>query len=214
LVEVIGVGNVFTKSQLRDAFPGVEQVDRRMRELRGDGWAIATSREDRSLEQDELRLLVAGGKVWEEGYRRAAKGSPRLTAKARAAAFAADGYVCVLCGMGAGETYPDDRSAVARLVCQRTIGRDGGAELRTVCDRCHAAAEPCEPAADVLNAARQLDAVERRVLTGWMARGERDRRPADRVWARLRRLPATELATIADAFSMERQRDDAGRGPG
>lgn len=33
----VPVGSSFTKAQLRDAFPGVEQVDRRMRDLRASG---------------------------------------------------------------------------------------------------------------------------------------------------------------------------------
>src|SRR3954447_17133914 len=72
LVEVVGVGNHFTKAELREAFPGVEQVDRRMRDLRDDSWVIATNREDRSLELDELRFVSMGGRVWEPGYRRSA----------------------------------------------------------------------------------------------------------------------------------------------
>ena len=38
LVEVVGEGNSFTKSQLREAFPEVAQIDRRMRDLRDFGW--------------------------------------------------------------------------------------------------------------------------------------------------------------------------------
>jgi hypothetical protein len=201
LMDAVGIGNAFTKAQLRDAFPGVEQIDRRMRELRPDGWVIATSRDDRSLDQDELRLVAAGSKVWEGGYSRG-EGSPKISAKARTATFAADGYVCVLCGIGAGETFPDDQSRAARLTCQRVTSPDGTTGLRTVCDRCHAGGQPCEASAAVLDAVRRLDAQERQALEGWVARGERERRPADRVWARLRRLPAADRAAIADAFRM------------
>ena len=55
-------------AELRNAFPSVEQIDRRMRDLRAEGWVIATYREDRSMSQDELRLVAMGGRVWEEAY--------------------------------------------------------------------------------------------------------------------------------------------------
>lgn len=35
LLDEIGEGNSFTKEQVREAFPGVSQADRRIRDLRG-----------------------------------------------------------------------------------------------------------------------------------------------------------------------------------
>src|SRR4051794_13683960 len=65
LLSVVGEGHLFTKAQLRDAFPGVEQVDRRMRDLRPHGWQLLTNREDASLSPDELRFVKAGEEVWD-----------------------------------------------------------------------------------------------------------------------------------------------------
>src|SRR4051812_32984771 len=95
LIAEVGEGGTFTKSQLREAFPSIEQVDRRMRDLRPEGWSILTAAEDVTLAPDELRLAGVGGRVWEEGYRSRAKGT--LTAKERQAIFRADSYQCVLC---------------------------------------------------------------------------------------------------------------------
>ncbi len=67
LVTEVRVGNTFTKAQLRDAFPGVEQVDRRMRDLRQHGWKIDTNKEDASLTPNELRFVQAGDEVWKPG---------------------------------------------------------------------------------------------------------------------------------------------------
>src|SRR4051812_31923095 len=128
LVDVVGVGNSFKKADLREAFPGVEQVDRRMRDLRDDGWVIATNREDRSLELDELRFVSMGGRVWEAGYRRSA--APTVTAKLRSAVFAADQHTCVVCGVIGGDAFPDDPLRTARLTCQRMPGEDGALRLR------------------------------------------------------------------------------------
>jgi hypothetical protein len=58
-------GNTFTKADLRAAIAGVEQVDRRMRELRGHGWVIKTYREMSSLNPNELYLDTIGTRVWE-----------------------------------------------------------------------------------------------------------------------------------------------------
>ena len=58
LVAEVGAGGTFTKADLRAAFPAIEQVDRRMRDLRTEGWVIATYREDRSLAADELRWFA------------------------------------------------------------------------------------------------------------------------------------------------------------
>ncbi|MFD8159703.1 MULTISPECIES: hypothetical protein [Streptomyces] len=73
LVTVVGEGNVFTKRDLREAFPGVAQIDRRMRDLREYGWSIATNRDDALLGANECRFVKAGHPVWEPGVRRAAR---------------------------------------------------------------------------------------------------------------------------------------------
>ena len=65
LYSKVGQGNVFTKADLRDAIPGVEQVDRRMRDLRPLGWVIKTYREMPALHANELYLDKIGSRVWE-----------------------------------------------------------------------------------------------------------------------------------------------------
>ena len=113
LTTEIGVGGVFRKSDLRSAFPGVEQVDRRMRDLRQEGWQIETYREDRSLESDELRLVSIGGAVWESTYRSL---KPKaLSDSERRRVLANAGFLCVHCGISAGEAYPDAAWRTARL---------------------------------------------------------------------------------------------------
>ncbi|MGW5116466.1 hypothetical protein ACWEQ8_13715 [Streptomyces noursei] len=71
LVAEVGEGNVYTKDQLQAAFPGVAQVDRRVRDLRNHGWVIATNRDDVLLAPHETRFVRAGDPVWEPGVRRA-----------------------------------------------------------------------------------------------------------------------------------------------
>ena len=92
LVSEVGPGGTFTKTQLREAFPAVEQIDRRMRDLREHGWVISTYREDRSLAPDELRLVTVGGHVWDKAHRGASRRA--LTENERRQVLARDGFSC------------------------------------------------------------------------------------------------------------------------
>lgn len=60
LVTNVGQGGIFHWLDVKHAFPGVSQIDRRGRELRDLGWVITTYREDPTLGQDEVRLDVIG----------------------------------------------------------------------------------------------------------------------------------------------------------
>ena len=208
LVDVVGVGNSFTKADLRAAFPGVEQIDRRMRDLRDDGWVIATYREDRSLDPDELRFVSMGSPVWEGGYRRT--GAPAVTAKLRSAVFAADQHMCVVCGVIGGDAFPDDALRIARLTCQRMPGDEGSLRLRTVCDRCQSGTDRGESQESVLAAGRALSDAELGELVAWAERGARVPRPADLVWARLARLPAEERDAVCIAIAALTARRNTG----
>lgn len=188
LAEEIGEGGTFRKAQLRAAFPSVEQIDRRMRELREDGWVFATNREDLALASDELRLVRIGGAVWDESYHRARTTS--ISANDRKATFAADGFACRHCGVAAGEPFADDPIRIAKLsVARSSIPKSRG--LLTLCDRCMAA-DPDSAAGNVeavIRDAQQLGPAEREQLLRWMVRDERERTALDRVWARWRTLP-------------------------
>ncbi|MFH9135051.1 hypothetical protein [Streptomyces sp. NPDC017524] len=70
LVTVVGEGGVFTREDLKAAFPGVSQIDRRVRDLRDHGWLIATNRDEAILGAHETRFVRAGDPVWRPGFRR------------------------------------------------------------------------------------------------------------------------------------------------
>jgi hypothetical protein len=198
LANEVGVGESFTKAELRDAFPGVEQVDRRMRDLRAEGWVIATYREDRSLASDELRLVALGGAVWERGYRSKASAAG-ISDKQRQEIFAADGFVCIHCGVGGGEPYPDDPVRTAKLTIARAQpAEDGSPRLATVCDRCHLRGSAEASADAVASAVADLDDESRERLRGWIVRGARERDPLDELWAAYRRLTSADRANIKE----------------
>lgn len=78
LATVVREGNTFTKQDLRDAFPGVAQIDRRMRDLRDYDWTIATTREDPTLAAEEFRLVRTGVPVWNAASRAKSRMSTQI----------------------------------------------------------------------------------------------------------------------------------------
>jgi hypothetical protein len=200
----VGTNGVFTKAQLRSAFPSIEQIDRRMRDLRPEGWVIATYREDASLAPDELRLVQLGGPVWDPSYR--SKVTSTLSDKERQTIFAADNYMCVYCGVSGGETYVDDPLRTAKLTVSRVPSADGQSiQLATSCDRCHVATRDDAMADDLGPALLALSGEERTRLLGWIRKGARPSSIEARLWARYRRLPLT--ARLEAQRQLEAQED-------
>ncbi|MFC5155611.1 hypothetical protein [Streptomyces amakusaensis] len=85
LATEVGEGSVYTKAQLREAFPDVAQIDRRVRELRGHGWVIATNRDDPGLRSHEARFVRAGDPVWQPAIRPRALPEPHALVPLREA---------------------------------------------------------------------------------------------------------------------------------
>ncbi len=101
LRDVVGEGGKFTTRQLREAVPGRNQVDRRMRSLRYADWVIHEYRTHASLAADEFLLERIGVPVWEPGL--AGYGLRKITSRVRNEVMARDLNRCVRCGIAAGE---------------------------------------------------------------------------------------------------------------
>lgn len=200
LVQVVGEGNVFTKDDLRKAFPGVSQVDRRLRDLRDFGWSILTNTQDASLTPEDQRFVSAGVPVWDADARRAAS-KKTLTAKERQVVMEQDGFQCTICGIAGGEVHVDAANQVAVLsVVQRSV-RDADGEMRemlvTLCKRCAAGgSEQGGSVGEILSEFRGLDEVDRARFSRWAAKGRRGQTPLDRAWTAYRRLPAEARAEV------------------
>lgn len=203
LVQVVGEGHTFTKNQLREAFPGVSQADRRIRDLRDYGWVLYSSTEDASLLAEDQRFVKMGVPVWDPKARRDAAPQKAVPSKERQAVLARDGYMCTLCGIAGGEAYPDDSVMTAVLaVSRRTVTTEDGREqerLVTECKRCRAGRSTAGASAlDAIALARDLDPRERRRLLRWMERGRRGTTELDRAWAAYLRLPPDMRTAVAD----------------
>jgi len=195
LAREIGEGHIFTKEQVRRTFPGISQIDRRIRDLRDYGWVIHTSSDDARLRIDEQRLVKIGVPVWDSKARRAA--APKsISAKERQATLAADDYQCVVCGVAGGESYPDSPSDTAVLsVSRRTVQTPDGEtedQLVTECKRCRAgvAKDEVVDLDRLLSDIAGLDDTDQARLLRWMRRGRRGATPLDRAWTAYMRLPA------------------------
>lgn len=201
LVQVIGEGSTFTKTQLREAFPGVAQADRRIRDLRDYGWVVYSSAEDVTLSRDEQRFISAGVPVWNAKARRENAPTKRISARERQAILQRDGYMCTLCGIMGGEPYPDDPVMTGVLsVSARPAGReeDNEPQLVTECKRCRAGGGPTSTSIDAVVAlVRDLDGRDLRRLIRWVERGRRGTSDLDRAWAACRSLPNQKLPEVA-----------------
>lgn len=205
LLAEVGVGNVFTKTQLRDAFPEVSQIDRRMRDLRARGWRIDTSREDRTLFSSEQRFAERGADVWKPGQGRVAGAQGASVSGAqREETFAADNYLCRVCGIAGGETY-DNSLEIAQLdVARRETLLPGGKDrtsLVTECKKCRIARrEAVADTAGLLAELDRLSAFERAHFAQWVAADARDFSVLESLWGRYRTLPAESRKAVHDAL--------------
>lgn len=208
LTQVVGEGETFTKGQLREAFPGVSQIDRRVRDLRDYGWVILANTEDATLTAEDQRFIRAGVPIWDPAARRAAAPGKAISAKEKQAVLQRDNYMCTVCGISGGEAYLDDSNQTAVLSVTRaeTILPDGSEDvmLVTECKRCRAGhlGDPAR-ADEVLADIKTLDLQELRRLNRWIERGRRGSTPLERAWTAYRRLPAEAQKAVRDALGKQ-----------
>jgi hypothetical protein len=200
LVSVVGEGNTFTKEDLRAAFPGVSQVDRRMRDLRDFGWRIDTNREDEELDPHEQRFVKPGAPVWEPGRATRKSGTIAIGAARRREVLARDGNMCRSCGITPGEIYAGTYEAAQLDIARREVVKPDGTkatELVTECKRCRVGGRALAvDLGKVLKAAAALDPAERSVLSDWVAADQREFSRLEQIWSDYRSLPEESRAQL------------------
>ncbi|MGW0981633.1 hypothetical protein ACWD33_12495 [Streptomyces xiamenensis] len=203
----VGVGNIFTKATLRQAFPEATQIDRRIRDLRDHGWQIDTSRHDPSLSQDEQRYVKQGAPVWLPGQAKAPGHKASLTAVQRTRIQQADNYLCRTCGIGAGESYEDGiEQAFLNITRRKVLLADGTSTVQhvTSCRRCASGTSGHEvDLGGVLAKVESLAPLEREVFAGWVKNDRRERSLMEKLWGEFRTLPEESRLAVARAVSDE-----------
>ena len=204
LLQEVGEGNTFTKEQLREAFPGIAQADRRVRDLRDYGWVLDTNASDATLSAVEQRFTKRGIDVWDDDQRGSvARNVGAISNREREAVFAEHGYQCVICGIAAGEAYPDRPSETAVLsVARRRIELANSASEKLLvpeCKRCRSgSAVRTFSASEIKALLSELGGDDRRRIRRWALKGVRGTTPLDRAWNGLRVLPAAERSKLLD----------------
>lgn len=203
LVQEVGVGELFTKAQLRDAFPDTAQIDRRLRELRDSGWRVDTNREDPSLGAHEQRFVEQGDPVWEPG--KGTRAGVTVSATERHERLMKDGHMCRSCGIGPGERYEGTYTASQLDVARRQVlSPDGTVTVQLVieCSRCRVGGRNSTvDMAGILARAKNLPAFEKKMLTAWIAQDKRSFSEAESLWADYRALPAESREQVREALS-------------
>lgn len=205
------VGDTFTMRQLRSALgeadspEAAEHLNRRLRQLRKDGWIITSYKDSRELPVDTYRLDAKGEPIW-HGLRRT-KGT--ISQRTKRLVFDRDGSRCMVCGVGANEEYPGEPGTKARLTAGHRVPRErGGSDsldnLRTECSRCneplrHEVRNP-ETYDEVFAEVRNLKTTELSSLLNRLEGGERERSRVDRAYDRARQLADSERARMIQAI--------------
>ncbi|MEC4018126.1 hypothetical protein [Streptomyces sp. H27-D2] len=207
LLSEVGVGNIFTKAELREAFPETAQIDRRMRDLRDRGWRIDTNRDDPTLRTSEQRFVEKGAEVWKPGQSRAHTTGVSVTATRRLEVFAADDYMCRVCGIAGGDAYEDGNGIAQLDIARREVRKSAGrteVELVTECRRCRVGGQGSQADPDkLLGEIRRMSEIEREHFAQWVADDQRDFSTMERLWGAYRRLPAESRQTVQAAMKNE-----------
>jgi hypothetical protein len=198
----VGIGKVFTKTQLRESFPDVAQIDRRLRDLRDYGWRIDTRREDPSLKQEEQRYAERGAEVWVPGHAKA-RTAGSLTAAQRRKVLEDDNFLCRSCGVAAGDLYNGGVASAQLDVARRQVLRPDGSievQLVTECNRCRVGGRgQTIDLEKFLSQVKSLAPLEQDIFAKWMAADSRKFSGIERLWGSYRALPVESRAVVRQA---------------
>lgn len=163
------IGVVVSHEQLQQASGGAAEWARRVRELRDeDGWPIVSHKDRSDLKPGEYILL--------SNHRRPAF-KRGISKETRALVLERNGYVCQMCGAGAGDPDPYHPGRTIRLTMGHIIDKSKGGDdtlsnLRAVCSNCNEGlqnAAPPKPDFILLKAqVRRATQSDQRAILDWL----------------------------------------------
>ena len=192
--------------------PTSEHIRRALRNLRKYGWIVQSSRDVGDLRPDEFRLEQIGAPIW---LGKAKHRLGRVSRKTRREVFDRDGHRCVLCGIGAKEPYPDQPDRLARLtlghfVADSLQGTGDPENLRTECARCNEPvkeeAQRSESASEIWPKIRGRARADKARLLTWISNGYRERDAVDKLFDKVRVLPALQRDLIKSRLQSSLQK--------
>lgn len=206
------VGDTFTTKEGRSALgePDIPNADehfqRRLRQLRKDGWEIPSTKYDPSLAREQYRVDRVG---WYPGCGVDRPKKPSISKAKKRAVFDRDGWMCVVCGARSGEPTLDDPDRTVRLTVGHVLSDHygGSADIRNLRSECSDCNEPIrsegakpESAEEIETAIRKLKTRERVRLVQWIEARRYIRGDAEEVYDRYRQLTPGDQATVRGAI--------------
>jgi hypothetical protein len=184
---------------LRAAVPDVNQVDRRMRELRTaepTPWIIHSSQSRRELPADTYLIERIGSD----------KIPKRVSGRVRREVIEAAANRCQVCGIGAGEKYTDFPGEYARIQLGHWVAVEQGgsrtdrSNLRAECHRCNGGIRNQTGGVTGRTSLESRAAALKRAdldrLLSWLERNRRDAEGAERLFYEANQLPPSERASF------------------
>ncbi|MGV0596365.1 HNH endonuclease [Mycolicibacterium porcinum] len=202
------VGETFTTREARAALGEQyrpnddEHFQRRLRQLRKDGWDIPSSKYDASLTREQYRVDKFG---WYPGCGHERKTRPSVSKRKTRAIFDRDGWRCVVCGAGSGEPRPSNSDKAVRLTIGHVLSDNygGSADIRNLRTECSDCNEPIrsegkkpETPEELETAIRALKKADRLRLAQWIESRRYIRGAAEEVYDRYRQLPPGDQEKI------------------
>jgi len=164
------VGQMVRTKDLQ-AVAGISDYQRRIRELRDEGWQIESDKDREGLKPGEYVLVSAAPRM---------KREHGIPASVRREVLIRDGSTCQMCGAGVGDPHPSKPGRRVRLQVDH-IDPDGAStpdNLRTLCSACHEGRENVEtPPPEVMHALRIVrrapERIQKQVLDFLLKKFER-----------------------------------------
>lgn len=204
-----GAGSKFSKLELFEAVPDISQADRRMRDLRPMGWKIDNYKVNPNLKPDEYLIREMGTRV-DLGETPPKTIRKNITGPKRRRILERDGHMCQVCGIRAGQEFPDapGRSAaltIGHIIPVKRGGTNDDDNLRTECQRCGDESRDItvDPptSQQVLTHASRGSLKDKRTLYGWMQAGRRTPSDTEKVFQEWSRLPHAERMQVMTALA-------------